>query len=246
MDILKSAFLWLVGVIIIVVTFPMIFIIWLMALPFDSERKVMHRMMIYLSLILTYLMPVWKVKINGREKAARNETYIVISNHQSVLDILFLNCLKYRFKWVSKIENLKVPVVGWYLRMADYITVDRGNKESKEKMLERCYITLKKGISVMMFPEGTRSSDREIGFFRRGAFEMAINAKKSILPVLIDGTGGILPKHGMVFSTGHKVNIRVFDPVAPESFGTDDPDILSQKFHNFMTEALKELRAGKI
>ncbi|NMC38648.1 MAG: 1-acyl-sn-glycerol-3-phosphate acyltransferase [Bacteroidales bacterium] len=245
MDILKSAFLWIAGILIIVLTLPLILVIWLLVLPFDSERRVMHRMMILLSMALSYVMPVWKIEIKGREKASKDQAYVIISNHQSILDILFLNCLQYRFKWVSKIENMKAPVVGWYLRMADYITVDRGNKESKEEMLRKCYISLRKGISVMMFPEGTRSVDREIGFFKRGAFQLAISAGKPILPVVIEGTGGILPKHGLIFSTGHRVRIRVFDPVPPELFDTTDPDVLSLKFHTFMAEALREIRSGR-
>ncbi len=66
--------------------------------------------------------------------------------------------------------------------------------------------------------------------------------EKPILPVLIDGTGEVLPKHGLIFGTGHKVKVRVFDPVPPESFNTDDPDTLALKFSTFMTRALKELR----
>ncbi|HNR41946.1 MAG TPA: lysophospholipid acyltransferase family protein [Bacteroidales bacterium] len=245
MDTLKSVFLWIAAVTLIVLTLPLISLIWFLVLPFDRNRKVMHGLMICLSLILVYLIPAWRIDIKGREKAGRRQTCVIISNHQSILDIIFINCLRLRFKWVSKIENMKVPVIGWYLRMADYITVDRGNKESKEEMLEECLVTLRRGISIMMFPEGTRSVDSEIGFFKRGAFQLAINGGFPILPVVIDGTGGILPKHGLIFSTGHRVKIRVFDPVMPESFGTTDPDVLSLKFHNFMADALKELRSGK-
>lgn len=199
-------------------------------------------MLIWQSLILTRILPIWKITVEGREKSLKGTTYVIISNHQSLLDILLINSLLYRFKWISKIENMKVPVLGWYLRLADYITVDRGNKDSKEVMLGRSYKCLKDGTSIMMFPEGTRSVDHEIGFFRRGAFQLAISAHVPILPIVLDGSGGILPKYGLVFSTGHKIRIRVFDPVMPESFNTDDPDILSQNFSNFMIEALKELR----
>ncbi len=224
------------------VTFPVTFLIWLIVLPFDPERKTMHWMLVYEGTFLTRLIPIWKIRIEGREKAKRGETYVIISNHQSMLDIVIINCLLYRFKWISKIENMKVPFIGWYLRMADYITVDRGNSESKDRMMERSFEVLDRGISIMMFPEGTRSVDGEIGFFKRGAFQLALGSKKPILPVLIDGTGGILPKHGLVFSSGHRINIRVLDPFMPESFDTEDPDTLAARFNIFMTEALKALR----
>lgn len=242
MDVLKSLVVWLVGILFMLLFFPVTFLIWLLVMPFDRKRKITHQMLIWQSLILTRILPIWKITVEGREKALKGTTYVIISNHQSLLDILLINSLLYRFKWISKIENMKMPFLGWYLRMADYITVDRGNKESKEVMLEKSYRCLKDGTSIMMFPEGTRSVDHEIGFFRRGAFQLAISAHVPILPIVLDGSGGILPKHGLVFSTGHKIRIRVFDPVMPESFNTEDPDILSQNFSNFMIEALNELR----
>ena len=242
LDILKSIIVWLVGIVYLILFFPLTFAVWLLTLPFDRERRITHWMLIWQSVMLTWLMPIWKIRTEGREKAVKGATYVIISNHQSILDILLINRLRYRFKWISKIENMKKPVLGWYLRMADYIIVDRGNKESKEEMMEKSYQCLKRGTSIMMFPEGTRSADREIGFFKRGSFQLAINAHVPILPVVLDGSGGVLPKHGLIFSTGHIIKIRVFDPVPPESFNTDDPDILSVNFSNFMIEALKELR----
>jgi len=242
MDIIKSILVWLIGITMMVVFFPVIFIIWLLVLPFDRERTIVHRMLVYQAIIIAYLVPVWRIKVEGREKAHRGTTYVIISNHQSILDILIINCLRYRFKWISKIENAKVPVLGWYLKMAGYITVDRGNKESKEKMLVDSYNCLIKGISIMIFPEGTRSADKEIALFKRGAFQLAISAKVPILPVLIDGTGGVLPKHGLIFGGFHKIVIRVLDPVEINSFGTSDPDELALRFQAMMTVRLKELR----
>ena len=166
MDIVKSAAVWFIAICFLVVLFPIVFMIWLLVLPFDRERRITHRLLIWQSVIISRLMPVWTISIEGRKKAARNTTYVIISNHQSVLDILLINCLRYDFRWISKIENMKVPVLGWYLRMAGYITVDRGNDESKAEMLERSFNCLSKGISLMIFPEGTRSVNGEPGFFK--------------------------------------------------------------------------------
>jgi len=245
MDVLKSIIVWIIAILFITLFFPLVSLVWIVVLPFDRERKITHRMLIFQGLILSRIIPIWKISIEGREKAVKGTTYIIISNHQSILDILFINCLRYRFKWISKIENLKVPVLGWYLRMAGYITVDRGNTESKEEMFEKSVDCLNKGTSIMLFPEGTRSVNREIGFFKRGAFYLAITARKPILPVLIDGTGGLLPKHGLIFNTGHRIRIKVFDPVYPDSFNTDDPDLLALNFSTFMKGALIELREEK-
>lgn len=95
----------------------------------------------------------------------------------------------------------------------------------------------------MLFPEGTRSADKEIGFFKWGAFQLAIQADVPILPVLIDGTGGILPKHGLIFSSGYHIRLRVLDPVPPASFGTDNPEYLAKKFSSLFASELKKLKS---
>ena len=239
-DILKSIIVWIMGVCYIIVTFPLNLIVWLLAYPFDRERKLIHWFLTHESFILSYLIPIWKIHIEGREKAKKGTTYVIISNHQSMLDIIIINCLRYKFKWISKIENFKVPVIGEYLKMADYIIVDRENDDSKAEMLGRSYNCLKKGISIMMFPEGTRSL--EIGFFRRGAFQLALQADVPILPVIIDGTGGILPKHGFIFGSGFQIKIKVLDPVLQKDFGTDIPENLALKFSQLMESELTRIR----
>lgn len=242
MDILKSIIVWLIGICFAAITFPLTFIIWLIVLPVDRKRTVVHWLLVYESLILSYLIPIWSIKIEGRGKAIKGTTYVVISNHQSLLDILLLNCLRYRYKWISKVELKKVPVIGWYLKMADYIIIDRGNEDSKVEMLERSYNCLKGGISIMIFPEGTRSQDNDIGFFKRGAFQLALQANVPLLPVIIDGTGGILPKHGLIFGSGHEIRIRVLDPVCPENFRTENPESLAMKINSLMKSELNALR----
>ena len=243
MNILKSIIVWLTGICFVIVTFPLTLIVWILTFPFDKERLIVHMLLMYESTVLSFLIPVWKIHIEGREKAIKGITYVIISNHQSILDILLMNCLRYRYKWISKIENFNVPVIGWYLKMAKYITVDRGNEDSKTEMLEKSYECLRKGISIMIFPEGTRSVNNEIGFFKRGAFQLALQADVPLLPVLIDGTGGILPKHGLIFSSGHQVRIRVLDPIDPITFRKDAPETLALKISTYMTSELKDFRA---
>jgi 1-acyl-sn-glycerol-3-phosphate acyltransferase len=242
MNTVISIFVWIFSLTFIVVLFPVSAIIWFLLYPSDHERIVIHWWLVLQGNILSMLIPLWKVKTEGREKAQKGKAYVIISNHQSLLDILVINCLRFRYRWVSKIENYKVPVLGWYLRMAKYITIDRGNKESKAEMLKKSALSIRKGISIMMFPEGTRSPDREIGPFKLGAFQLAMMTDKSILPVIIDGTGGVLPKKGLIFSGGHIIRIKVLDPVQPGSFGTADPEELASKFRNLMVEALKKMR----
>jgi 1-acyl-sn-glycerol-3-phosphate acyltransferase len=243
MNKLISAILWIYITFLILLLLPISFIIWFLTYPFDSERKIMHRWMIFHGILLSKTIPLWKITVEGRNKADENTPYVIICNHQSLLDILILNCLRYRFRWISKIENYRKPVIGWYLRMAKYIPIDRGNPDSKVLMLGKSAESLRKGISIMIFPEGTRSPDGEIAPFKLGAFQLALMTDKPVLPVVIDGTGGVLPKHGLVFSRGNVLRIRVLDPVHPGAFGTADPEELSARFRKIMIEELNKIRS---
>ena len=242
MDGLISIIIWPLCIITAGILFPISVVIWIITLPFDQERTTFHWWLVFQGILFSRLIPLWKIDIEGRDKIKRAEPYIIISNHQSILDILILNCLKLRFRWISKIENYRTPLIGWYLRMAKYITIDRGNKESKEAMLEKSAESLRKGISIMIFPEGTRSIDREIAPFKLGAFQLGLSTGKSILPVVVDGTGGVLPKHGLIFSLGHNLKIKVLDPVGSASFGTSDPEELAGKFRSIMDRELQLMR----
>lgn len=243
MDILKSVVVWIAAILILGIMFPVSLLIWILTLPFDRQRVVIHWILVLQAMILSRVIPIWKIRIEGRKKADRKTTYVIISNHQSILDILLISCLRYRYKWISKIENMRVPLVGWYLRMAGYLTVNRGDEDSKNEMLGQALKLLGKGISIMLFPEGTRSLNGEIGFYKRGAFMLATQAGVPILPVLIDGTSSILPKHGLIFGSGYKVIIKVLDPVYPKDFGTDDPDLLAAEICRMMKSELKALRS---
>ena len=242
MNVLKSIIVWFLAISFLVVMFPVSLIIWILVLPFDKNRVVIHWILTWQGMLLMRLLSASGIEIEGREKVVRGTTYVIISNHQSILDTLLLYSLKYKFKWISKIENVRVPILGWYLKLADYIIVDRGNEESKIEMLDKSYRSLKKGISIMIFPEGTRSKDGEIGLFKRGAFQLAIDANVPILPVLIDGTGNLLPKHKLVLETGQGLRFRILDPILPDTFNTKNPDELAAKISSMYTWELKRLR----
>jgi len=235
---------WLIAILLIVVIFPFSLALWLITLPFDRNRTLIHTILNYHSAIIAALIPLWTVTVEGREKADPKGTYVIVSNHQSILDILIINCLRYRLKWVSKIENLKVPLLGFYLWMADYIIIDRGNPQSREKLYSKASKFLSRGISIMLFPEGTRSLDGDIHPFRRGAFKLAIENNVPILPILIDGTGGILPKKGFYIKGGHQIKLKVLDPIYPKDFPGVDHDGLAVICRNIMAEGFEKFKLG--
>jgi len=158
------------------------------------------------------------VTVEGREKIDRDTAYVMVANHQSLLDILVFFRLFTHFKWVSKIENFRVPVVGWNMSLNRYIKLRRGDKPSVEEMMAACERTLAGGNSVMMFPEGTRSPDGKLKTFKHGAFTLAKRMGTPLLPIVIDGTAHALPKRGFVLRGTYHIRIRVLDEILPASF----------------------------
>jgi len=245
-NILKSAWVWVSSIIFVLLAFPVALLLWLLSLLFDNRRLMNNRWMVIQGIVLTKMSPFWKVVVDGREKIDRKQAYVIIPNHQSMLDIVFFNMLHHRLRWVSKIEIFKVPLVGTEMRMVKYIELERGNKSSVIRMMEKCMESLREGISIVIFPEGTRSLTGAIGKFKSGAFQLAIRADKPLLPVLIDGTGDILPKRGFIFGSRRVVRLRVLDPIFPGNFGTGDPDELAAMIQAQMVSAMEQLRSEPI
>jgi len=245
-NVLKSAWVWVSSIIFVLLAFPVALLLWLISLLFDNRRLMNNRWMVIQGIILTRMSPFWKVVVDGREKIDKNQAYVIIPNHQSMLDIVFFNMLRHRLRWVSKIEIFKVPLVGVEMRMVKYIEVVRGSKSSVIRMMEKCMESLREGISVVIFPEGTRSLTGAIGKFKSGAFQLAVKTDKPLLPVLIDGTGDILPKRGIIFGSRKVVRLRVLDPIFPGNFKTGDPDELAAIVQAQMVSAMEKLRSEPI
>jgi 1-acyl-sn-glycerol-3-phosphate acyltransferase len=186
--------------------------------------------------------PGWSLKIENREAIDINKKYILISNHQSIIDIALLLQLRINFKWVSKIELAKVPFVGWVIWMNSHILVKRGDKQSIIQMAEACKNTLDKGISIFMFPEGTRAESGKIQSFKDGAFILARENNVSILPVILDGSGNALPGKGFWFSLDQVFTLRVLDEITTETIHALNHEELKEHTHQIMSEELINIR----
>ena len=165
-----------------------------------------------------WTMPSWSVTAAGREKIRPDATYIVVSNHQSQLDILVAFRLFFPFKWVSKAEVFKLPFIGWNMTLNRYIRLKRGDKESIRQMMAACERALAQGCSVYFFPEGTRSRTGQMKPFKPGAFILAHKMKLPILVVAITGTQKALPKHSLNFHGRHAIRIEVLEEIPYATF----------------------------
>ena len=207
----------LLMLLIIFATSPIFFVgslfLWLITFPFDKKRVVLHRYTCICLGFWAYIMPFWRIKVEGREKIQKDTRYVIVANHQSQLDIPITALLFTHFKWVSKAEILKIPVLGWQLALNKYITIKRGYVNSIARMMTDCEDALKQGSSVLLFPEGVRSETGAVQTFRPGAFILADKQDVSVLPVVIYGTKDALPKNSL-FSFGvHHIVIKVLDEI---------------------------------
>ncbi len=213
-----SALFWAFLTVSSIVLFPVAVVIWAVTAPFDRRLVVLHRFTCFWGSLYSWLNPVWPVTVIGREKIRPEQTYVMIANHQSLLDILVLFRLFAHFKWVSKIENFRVPCIGWNMTLNRYIKLRRGDRESVIQMMDACERTLAAGSSIMMFPEGTRSLDGRLRPFKPGAFQIARTARVPLLPIVLEGTGSALPKRGFVLRGRHDIRIRVLDEIPYAEF----------------------------
>lgn len=210
--------------------------------PFDKRLRLLHQLTCFWGSLYTYVMPPWQIKVEGRNKIRDNVPYVIISNHQSQLDILVAFRLYKHFKWVSKAEIFKVPVIGWNMFLNRYVRLFRGVKESSVQMLQDCEMHLKEGSPVFIFPEGTRSPDGHLKEFKLGAFILAKKLNVPIMPVIIEGTRFALPKYSIDYHGKHPITLRVLDEITPEKFKDMTVEELAKYTWNYMNNELRKLR----
>lgn len=154
-----------------------------------------------------------RVRVTGREHAPRGTSHVFLVNHQGDYDILALyGFLGRQFRWVMKQELRKVPFLGWGCAAIGHIFVDRSNPRAAIASLDAAKPRLAGGISVLFFPEGTRSLDGRLLPFKKGGFQMARQLELPIVPVAISGSARILPK-GCIFPRPGTIEIRILEPI---------------------------------
>jgi 1-acyl-sn-glycerol-3-phosphate acyltransferase len=204
---LRTVWIWFSTVTLIIVWLPLLTCIWI----FDRD-PVRYRTGLWfrrLGLAMTKSNPAWRLHISGSLIADPRRPYVVISNHQSLADIPIISNLPWEMKWMAKVELFKLPVVGWMLRMAGDIPVDRENRRSGAQALLKAKEYLQQKCSVMIFPEGTRSPDGCIGPFNDGAFHLAVREQVAILPIAVEGSRDCLPKRSWRFGASQDISLHL-------------------------------------
>jgi len=217
-----SILIWTVGSILTIILYLAMLLVTAVFYFFDNKRAIAHAQCFWWSDLVIALNPYWKVEISGKENIDKNRTYIIIANHQSLADIVLAYQIKMQFKWVAKKSLFKIPFVGWSMLLAKHIKLERGNFGSIKKVYRESAYWLRNGVSVLFFPEGTRSETSEMGNFNNGAFKLAIKERVPILPIVFDGTGTAIPKGSWIFTTKISAKLKILPTIETNDYKPAD------------------------
>ena len=205
---IRTLLVWLVGLPVTI----FIFIFVIISLAFDRSGKSIHSIGALWSRILLFLSGV-TVEIKGAENLFQDSPQILASNHRGAFDILALQgFIPIQFRWVAKKSLFKIPIIGWSMSLAGYVSIDREKAGSAYKSIERAAEKVKKGASVLIFPEGTRSAAGSLLPFKRGGFLLAVKSGVPIVPVSIRGTENLMKKESILIRPG-AVKVVIGKPI---------------------------------
>lgn len=188
------------------------------------------------SIIRLLLIPI---KVTGRENVDPKQSYVFVANHQSFVDVFAVyGWLPNNFKWLMKKELRKIPFVGTACAVAGHIFVDRSNPRAAMESLQDIKTQLCNGISTVIFPEGTRTKNGEIGRFKRGAFQIAMDLDLLVVPITLDGFYQAMPKNQFFVNPFSRVSLHIGQPVDISKF--EDVNEAMTYMRDKVVEGLKE------
>jgi 1-acyl-sn-glycerol-3-phosphate acyltransferase len=202
--------------------------VWALTVWWDRKKRLLAAMTRVHALMLFWLAPGWKVEVAGREHYDRRKPYVIVCNHRGMFDIPLLYAIRPNVRWVAKRELLKMPFVGHALLIHGDILIRRGEAASARQMLAKAQKELKKGVSVAIFPEGTRGRTGGLGRFREGAFLLARMTGTQLLPVVLRGTADAFEGGRLV--RPHTFSLRVLPPVPADTA----PETVREMMNNYL------------
>jgi 1-acyl-sn-glycerol-3-phosphate acyltransferase len=204
---------------LIALALPFEALLLLVTWPFDRNRTVPGRFIRLAAVAVSKTFLTWRLRLEGQ--VPEGGPFVVVANHQSMLDILLISRVPREMKWMAKESLFRIPWFGWLFVLAGDIPIRRGDSGSASEALRKAREYLARGMSVMIFPEGTRSRTGELGSFKSGAFRLAIEAQVPILPIVVTGTAAGYPK-GSPWVRPCRGTARILEPVPVASYTLDD------------------------
>ncbi len=239
MRVMRSAWIWFACAVLVLSWTALLGVIRLF--DRDELRLRTGRWFRRLGRLLAKVNP-WRIQISGLEHLKLDQTYVIVSNHQSLADIPVLSHLRVDAKWLGKAELFRIPFAGWMMRMAGDVPVDRSDKRQGARAILQCARYLRRGCSVVFFPEGTRSKDGAVQAFNPGPFHLAIREKVPVLPLVVEGTGDALPRSTWLFGSETNIQLRVLEAVPVVGRTVDGAGALSDEVRQRIVDELARLR----
>jgi 1-acyl-sn-glycerol-3-phosphate acyltransferase len=235
-----SLLIWIAMVVTSILITPFFLLVWVTTFWWDKRRVAAHFMGTFWAWNYQSLVPFWKLSLEGREKIPWNRPVVLISNHKSQVDILALYKLRRPFKWTSKAENFKMPFVGMVLSLTNSIKVHRESLRSGAQFMSKAEAEMKKGSSILLFPEGTRSKKETMRPFKEGAFLLAKRTSSPIIPIILTGSEKTFPGSGFLMAKAN-IRIKVLDEIPASTVDEMDVKTLMALVRQNMEEGLVQL-----
>ncbi len=194
-----SALFWVSCVLIVILWTPVMAAFRLATLRSDPDRYRVGRLFREAAVLAVRINPFWDFRVRDEIHPDPRRPYVFVSNHTSLADVFLIALLPWEMKWLSKKTILNIPLLGWQMRLAGDVELVRGDKGSARRAMEELRRRLDRKLSVLIFPEGTRTEDGALSPFRDGAFRLAIEAGVDVIPLAVQGTEAALPKHSFLF-----------------------------------------------
>ena len=241
----KSVLIWAGIVALVFIWLPLMAIVWLF--DRDPARYRTGRAFRKLGYAISKINPNWNINIDQGYLSFNDRTpFVMVSNHLSNADIPVISNLPWEMKWIAKKELFELPGLGWMLKLAGDIPVDRKSSNKRIAVFKSCSNYLKKNVSVIFFPEGTRSRDGRLNKFAVGAFDLAIREGVNVLPIVVDGTQSCLPKKSWLFEPEVYVKLKVLDPVDVSTFKAEESLALMNTVRDRIARQLAEWRGVSV
>lgn len=217
---------WVETVSVVILGTPVVALVWMFTAPFDKGRYAAGRAFRIVGVTAMRINGLWKFRTRGRIADPRRP-YVVVANHESYADVFLISCFPWEMKWLSKDTMFKIPCMGWMMHMAGDIKLVRGDRDSTLNAIAQCRDRLAKRVSVMIFPEGTRSKTQEMLPFKDGAFRLAIESQAPVLPIAVAGTRNAMAKGTFRFLRARAL-AQVLEPIDTTGMTMDDIGRLKQ------------------
>ena len=186
------------------------------------------------------------VTVKGLSNIGSSNAYIFMSNHQSNFDIPVLMAhLPVQSRWLAKAELFKIPLFGYAMKRAGYINIDRSNLRSAIISIKKAAKIVRNGVSVLIFPEGTRSQDGNIKPFKKGGFILAVESSVPVIPVTIYGTWPIMPKGHIRIRPGNVI-LEIGTPIETINYTKRTKDDLLEKVRRILCESFEKINKDKL